>query len=315
MLLGDLIERVSGEHYSAYLDRHIFAPLGMRGARAVNLLDEAPDIPPGHVFVFGHAFPTHVAGMFVGGAGGVIVSASDLDRWTEAFAHAARTGEGGIIPGMQVSEMLHPASSSPYLYRFGWVFRQPGTTLIGHNGGLPTFVAHAAFSPPGDLSIAVVTNASLANPAWSEVGEDLADGVVDILAGRSPKTIASQQIGPLVEMGVCAFALCVTGLGIWCSRPSRWRRIRAKAGSKTSRRIWLKAAAVPVLAIGCVLVALPTAFSFVESWSWYWLWYLSPAATASLWTIAIGFALALALRVYAMSSVRGTATPLTMPAA
>lgn len=304
MLLGDLIERVSGESYSAYLGRHVFAPLHMQGARAVNLLDEAPEAPRGHIFVFGHPVPKHVAGMFVGGAGGVIVSASDLDRWVEAFAQAARGDDGGVIPGSQLRDMLDPAGGSPYLYRFGWVVRQPGTALIRHNGGLPTFVAHAAFSRNGDLGIAIVTNASLANPAWAEVGEDLADGVVDILAGRSPMDVEARQIGPLVEMGFGAVAAIVTGLGLWLSRPSRWRRIWSRMSQKATWRIWLKAAAVPVLMMSCVLVLLPTGFSFVESWSWYWLWYLTPAVTASLWLIATGFALALMLRAYGIVSAR-----------
>ena len=73
---------------------------------------------------------------------------------------------------------------------------------------------------------------------------------------------------------------------------------------KATWRIWLKAAAVPVLMMSCVLVLLPTGFSFVESWSWYWLWYLTPAVTASLWVIATGFALALMLRAYGIVSAR-----------
>jgi len=304
MLLGDIVERVSGEEFSAYLARHIFAPLGMKSARAVNLMNDAKDVPPGYVFLFGHPFPKHVAGMFVGGAGGVIASAADLDRWVEAFARASRTGQTGIIPRAQLDDMLHPAAGPPYLYRFGWVVRQPGTTLIRHNGGLPTFVAHAAFSPDGTLSMVVVTNASLANPAWSEVGEDLTNGVVDILAGQPPKTVGTQQTGPLVEIGVAIFAALITGLGLYRSRPIRWRGIASRPGTKPAWRAWLRAVAWPGLMICCVLVLLPAAFGLVESWSWYWLWYLTPAVAASLWAIAIGFAFALVLRTYGIASAR-----------
>jgi len=307
MLLGDVVEHVSGEKYSAYLAQHVFTPLGMRSARAVNLMNEADDVPPGHVFLFGRPFPEHVAGMFVGGAGGVIASASDLDRWVEAFARASQDGHAGVIPKMQIDQMLHPATAAPYLYRFGWVVRQPGTTLIRHNGGLPTFVAHAAFSPDGALSIVIVTNASLANPAWSEVGEDLADGVADILAGRPPKSIDSQQIGPTVEIAFTVFAAVVTGLGLYFSRPRRWRRISSKLSQKAAWQLWLRAMALPGLMISCVLVILPAAFSLVESWSWYWLWYLTPAVAASLWTIALGFGLALLLRAYGLETARSHA--------
>jgi CubicO group peptidase (beta-lactamase class C family) len=296
MLLGDLVERISGTSLSDYLQNRVFEPLALRTARAVNWADADRDVPRSHVFVLGHALALRAPGFFVGGAGGVIASTADLSRWLELFAHDGRSEQGRwLLPPGLTARMVQPENTLPYQYQYGWVVRQPGTDLVRHNGGLPTFTAHAAFAPDDSVSIAVAVNASPANPAWSEIGEEVADGVVTVLAGGTP-IIRSDRFGLRVEQ----VSLAVTMLSIgWtivlCRRAGHWQSARRMLTTRGALcRLWIKAGAVPGLVIVLVLVAIPTAVSFVESWSWLWLLYYSPTITICLWSVAAAAA-ALAL--------------------
>ncbi|KRA79711.1 hypothetical protein ASD76_16945 [Altererythrobacter sp. Root672] len=304
MVLADLVEHVSSEKFERYLNTHVFTPLDMRSALAVAHLDGGPSsVPPGHVFIFGRPLALRPPGMFIGGAGGVIANADDLSRWLEAFARSGRhPEEDRLLPPGMLASLLRPKSNAGYVYGYGWVLRQPGTDLVRHNGGLPTFVAHGAFAPDASLSIAVTTNGSLANPAWSEVGEDIADGVVAILAGQPVTTIPTARVGPRVDVAALAFVCLFAALTPLLVRSRRWReRLRAAQGN-ARLWIWFRASIVPALVIGILLVGIPAAIGSIESWSWFWLWFLAPVVTTSLWLLSLIAAVLLLWRWGAMRS-------------
>ncbi len=299
VLLADVVERVGGEPFATYLKHHVFAPLGMRSAHAVSWMDESADgVPRGHIFVLGNPLAVSAPQFFVGGAGGVIASATDLSRWLELFGHDGSSETGNrLLPMGTISRMLRPESDAPYLYQYGWVVRQYGTQLIRHNGGLPTFTAHAAFAGDDSLSIAIVVNASPANPAWTQIGQDIADGVVAILEGKTP-TVQTQRMGMRVE----AVALSITMLMlVYCTwlarRANRWRERRlATRGKAPLAWLWLRALLLPGISLLLILVALPALVGLVESWSWLWLLCYSPVITICLWALAAASTVVIVLR-------------------
>lgn len=299
MLLADVVERVSGETFARYLERHVFVPLGLRSARAVNWIDEAADgVPRGHVFLLGNPLAVGAPQFFVGGAGGVIASAADLSRWLELFAHDGSSETGTrLLPAGTAAQMLRPETDAPYQYQYGWIVRRPGTRLIRHNGGLPTFTAHSAFAEDDSLSIAIVVGASPANAAWTEIGEDIANGIVAILDGKTPNA-QSTRLGLRVEAIVLSFTVLML---VYCMRLAR-RAHRWHEGRRSVWRgaslgwLWLRALLLPSIPVLLILLALPALVSLVESWSWLWLLYYSPMITGCLWALAAASSVVVVLR-------------------
>jgi len=299
MLLADIVERVSDETFARYLERHVFVPAGMRSARAVSWMDEAADgVPRGHTFLLGNPLAVGGPRSFIGGAGGVISSAADLSRWLELFAHDGSSESGTrLLPTGTIAQMLRPETDAPYQYQYGWIVREQGTRLIRHNGGLPTFTAHGAFAQDDSLSIAVVVNASPANPAWTEIGENIVDGIVAILDGKTP-TAQSGRMGLRVEAIFVAFTVLMLAYCAWlATRANRWREQRRSVRDTAPLvRLWLRALLPPGIAVLLILLGLPALVSFVESWSWLWLWYYSPAITGCLWALAAASSVVVFLR-------------------
>jgi len=81
-----VIERVSGERYGAFLQRNIFAPLGMTATRVDDGRTLVPNRAIGYYWAanaFVHALPENV--LLSLGAGGILSTTSDLLRWDAAL--------------------------------------------------------------------------------------------------------------------------------------------------------------------------------------------------------------------------------------
>jgi D-alanyl-D-alanine carboxypeptidase len=103
VVLGRMVEVLSGENYETYLARHVFAPAGMTRTGFVDCTDRAPDLAVGYVTVEGKRqsnCATQPARGFP--AGGQVSTAADMLRFVEAlrsgkllppelFAEAIRT--------------------------------------------------------------------------------------------------------------------------------------------------------------------------------------------------------------------------------
>lgn len=106
VVLGRMVEVLSGEDYETYLARHVFGPAGMPRTGFVDCTDRAPDLAVGYVTVEGDRRP-NCAVLPARGfpAGGQVSTAADMLRFVEAlrsgkllppdlFAEAIRTQRG-----------------------------------------------------------------------------------------------------------------------------------------------------------------------------------------------------------------------------
>src|SRR5580658_2456912 len=92
MLLGRIVEQISGETLAAFLDRRIFAPLGMTMTRHTpRTSDLVPGLATGYMPTPDgwrralHNFPLH-------GEGGLVSSVEDLALWHAQFGVPSRHG-------------------------------------------------------------------------------------------------------------------------------------------------------------------------------------------------------------------------------
>jgi len=169
IVLGALIERVSGETLDAYTTRHIFAPLKMTRTRYVPPAAWRAKIAPTQYDENEHMLrgvvhdPTARRMGGVAGHAGLFSTADDLAK----FAQALLNGGDGILSAAAVAKMTSPEQppAAPVLRGFGWDIDSPfssnrGDLLpvgsFGHTGFTGTSVW---IDPTTQTYIILLTNA------------------------------------------------------------------------------------------------------------------------------------------------------------
>jgi CubicO group peptidase (beta-lactamase class C family) len=142
VLLGYLVEKISGESYEKFLQENIFTPLGMKDSGYDSNSDviarRASGYAPG-----GRGGPLVNAGFvhmtIPGGAGGLYSTTEDLLKW-----------ERGLFGGKVLSAASLQKMTSPFKddYAFGLLVRtEQGRKQIWHNGGIQGFNTSMAWYP------------------------------------------------------------------------------------------------------------------------------------------------------------------------
>ena len=173
VVLGALVERVSGESLDAYCTQHIFAPLQMTRTRFVppvalgagwiekiapTQYDENEHMLRGVVHD-----PTARRMGGVAGHAGLFSTADDLAK----FAQALLNGGGGILSAAAVSKMTSPEQppAAPVLRGFGWDIDSPFSSNRGDFLPVGSF-GHTGFTgtsmwidPTTQTYIILLTNA------------------------------------------------------------------------------------------------------------------------------------------------------------
>lgn len=187
MLLGLIVERVSGEPYDEYVRRHIFIPAGMPHTAAHPWDAVVPDLAVGYTNddadPFGVLPPRpNVDTLPYAGtpAGGGYSTALDL----LAFARALR---GHRLLGPAYTELVTTSRvDAPDLgpggrYGYGFTEQRPrGKSVRGHSGGAPGINAQLDMFWDGSYTVVVVGNRDYPNASG------LAAELVALLAAQDP---------------------------------------------------------------------------------------------------------------------------------
>ena len=169
IVLGALVERVSGETPDQYAMRHIFTPLKMTHTRFVPPAAWKPKIAPTQYDENEHMLrgvvhdPTARRMGGVAGHAGLFSTGDDLAK----FAQGLLKGGGGILSPLTVEKMTRPEQppAAPVLRGFGWDIDSPfssnrGDLLpvgsFGHTGFTGTSVW---IDPTTETYIILLTNA------------------------------------------------------------------------------------------------------------------------------------------------------------
>jgi len=135
VVLGALVERLSGESLDEYAAKHIFAPLGMKETRFVPPHSWEPRIAPteedeNHHLLRGEVHdPTARRMGGVAGDAGVFSTADDL----ALFAQALLDGGRGVLTPATIAKMTAPQQpvNGTSLRGFGWDIDSPFSTNRG----------------------------------------------------------------------------------------------------------------------------------------------------------------------------------------
>lgn len=162
ILLGAVVERVSGMAFDEYVVRALARPLGMPGTRSGHRPTGAEPLgySAGELATPIHLSVAHAAGQLTS-------TVDDLLRWVRAWeAHevcsralSERAWSARVLPDGTVSG-----------YGFGWKRDSlAGRLLVGHGGWIPGFTAGVVHLPEEGLTAIALVNTDDSNPEASYV--------------------------------------------------------------------------------------------------------------------------------------------------
>jgi D-alanyl-D-alanine carboxypeptidase len=163
VVLGAIVEKLSGQSYADYVRAHIFVPAGMTTA---DLTGEAPRAtaltrrnPDGSLSETPHPAPV-MGGNRASPAGGATATAADLIRFGEALRLGKLLSRRlldqlwmGRVPG-------RPADGSRLSYGYGFARMDfdKGRWLVGHNGGSLGVNAEFELFPDEGYTLVALSN-------------------------------------------------------------------------------------------------------------------------------------------------------------
>jgi len=164
LLLGYLVEKVSGQSYAAFVQENIFTPLGMKDsgydsnsaviARRASGYTPRPGGPVNADFV--HMSIPH-------GAGALYSTTEDLLRWEQGLFG------GKLLSAESLQKMITPFKND---YGLGLMINETeGRKRISHGGGIEGFTTMLAYYPDSKVSTAVLAN--LNGPAANQIAAHL----------------------------------------------------------------------------------------------------------------------------------------------
>lgn len=156
VVLGIVVERVSGQEFEAYLQQNILGP----AAGASVLMCDARRVIRHRArgYVVREGAPLHhepVNASLVFAAGGLCATAPDLARWFRALA------AGEVVSAASFEQMSTPATledGSRLSYGYGLFIDDPAGGRIHHGGIVNGFSGHAAYYADEEITVVVLTN-------------------------------------------------------------------------------------------------------------------------------------------------------------
>jgi CubicO group peptidase (beta-lactamase class C family) len=294
VLLGALIEEITGQPYAEVLEDQVFVPLGM--TRTTAQLEEARalGLSDGHRYVFGFpvAHTTFREGLVPSGL--IASTARDLGRYLLALSRGGELDGERVLSEAGVEALFAPASDAtlgPWSkerhasYAMGW-FAGGGpfgpTPVVFHPGATPDFGALVAIVPSTSTALALMVNVGprVAVPGAAGDVDRIGAGAVSLLTGSDPAVagtvVDAYRVATPVLLAVLLLALVAA-----VRRPSARRRVLGHA-----------VVAALCIAAAVTLLGLP---SFGLGWRQSGLW--APDLTAVAAVAGVGFTVAAARRL------------------
>ncbi len=215
ILLGAIIEKVSGLSYQEYVRQHILEPLEMERSffNRESLEEDSEAAVPYAIDQEGNRRPGEYLFGVISSDGGLISSVEDLSRYVGMFLGSGKVDGAQIISEGALQEMMAPRVATPPLqaqepidggagYRVDLSETEParhygyglgmqddffGETVISHGGSVGIATAYMAFVPQRSVGIAL-----LSNGAGYPLGYFAEYGLA-LLLGEDPEALSFRQ--------------------------------------------------------------------------------------------------------------------------
>ena len=147
-LLGLIVEAVSGECYTDYIQHHIFTPLGMSHSYTSQAMAKQDGLAVGHRYWFAHPFAIPDLPIPRGSlpSGWLISSAEDMAHYLIAHLNEGRYKDVQILSPAGIDELHRGVAEYRAMgmtvgrYGMGWFSSDDGQTkTLSHGGNVPDF--------------------------------------------------------------------------------------------------------------------------------------------------------------------------------
>lgn len=255
-ILARVVEVVSKESFSVYLQRHIFTPLHMdhtiEAATTKQFVEaDASHFSNGHIFVYGKPVVKKEPDWFVEGAAGNISTVKDMANWLMLQLNGGTYGGVRLLSDEGIKTMHSAPSGINSTYGMGWTVNG---SQIGHNGILWTYYADQVLMPDRGYGIVVLFNGgfnALVNYS------SFTHGLSEILNGQHPE--ASFISAKTLEIGIGLLTVLTIIFGIRSFfRLNRWEKKYRKRDKWLSWLYILLTLILPVL-----FICLPQILTFI----------------------------------------------------
>jgi len=167
ILLGAIIEKITGTTYATFLQKNIFDPLGLKhttyGSSTRVIPRRIPGYGPGINNTFLNADFISMSQPYA--AGSLLSSVDDLAVWNEALL------AGKLIKRETLERAWTPyklADGTSTGYGYGWMIGSyEGHRRIEHGGGIPGFTSDVILFPEDRLCVIMLTNSAVPGRAPS----------------------------------------------------------------------------------------------------------------------------------------------------
>ena len=194
VLVGRIIEAVSGMSYEQYMAENLFQPLGLQETWFPRRIEPSPETATPYDYgPDGLAYPSFFPHNRLSNAAGMLVSsAHDAGRWLRALLHGGSAGGKQIVSRHGLAEMMRPQASIPSgqrtsergdtSYSLGWmVSTMDDMKVVAHGGSAITMGSQFSLIPERGLAVAAVANSS------TEATAVIVEGVLRLMTGRAPE--------------------------------------------------------------------------------------------------------------------------------
>ncbi len=176
VLLGMVIEKISGMSYANFLQKEIFTPLGMKDSGYDIVSKILPQRASGYIVKDGHISNSDFIDISIPfAAGGIYSTVDDMYRWNEALAN------GKLLSSASIDQMfgIYPETLFEGMhYGYGVVIAERfGRQLYYHGGGVKGFESVIQRYPKERLCIVVLENLDPTSP-WT-LGDHIASALFD----------------------------------------------------------------------------------------------------------------------------------------
>ena len=163
ILLGYIIEKVSGKSYAEYLEKNVFKKAGLKNTFYETKKRPIPNWVAGYQRGsdgYEPAMPLSMTQPYA--AGSLASTVEDLYRWTRAL-HAGKVVSLELLKKAHTPTILPNGENTHYGY--GWIMGNLlGSPTIEHDGGINGFLSSLIYLPKEKICVAILANCDCNGP-------------------------------------------------------------------------------------------------------------------------------------------------------